>query len=377
MKYCRKCVQPDTRPGIIFDNEQVCSACRQAEHRKTVDWEKRELELQKIAEAAKDVKADFDCVIGVSGGKDSHFQAFYARDKLGLRCLLANCLPENMTEVGKKNLNNLVEHGFDLVSYRPNPQVMRAVTRDAFFRYGNPVKPSEYPLYAVSWITASRFHIPLVIQGDNPAETLGIIGDTDTGGDAYGIRKHNTTSGDASQFIQDDINIKDLFFYQFPSLDKLQGIRSIWLSHYVKEWSFTGNTEFAISKGLSGHPEYTPSATGKLSKYCSIDADAHILNQFIKYYKFGFGFVTDEVGYDIREGRLTREEGIKLVKSYDGKLDKKYITEFCDYIGISEITFWNTLYIFVNKELFYRDPSRAIWRLGDWLPRFTVGEDYV
>lgn len=377
MKYCTKCVQPDTRPGIIFDDKQVCSACRQAEYRKTVNWEQREIELHQIIEYARSIKADFDCVIGVSGGKDSHFQAFYARDNLGLRCLLANCLPENMTDVGQQNLENLVQHGFDLVSYRPNPKVMKALTRNAFFKYGNPVKPSEYPLYAVSWITASRFNIPLVIQGDNPAETLGIVEDTDTGGDAYGIRKHNTTSGEAAQFVQDGVDLRDLFFYQFPDLDELNRVRSIWLSHYAKEWSFTGNTEFAISKGLQGHPEYTPETTGKLSKYCSIDGDAHILNQLLKYLKFGFGFVTDEVGYDIRDGRLTREEGIRLVKQYDGKLSRKYIVEFCDYIDISETTFWNVVEKFVNKDLFYKDKYMAIWRLGDWVPRFTVGEDYV
>lgn len=376
MRYCHKCVQPDTRPGIIFDDEQVCSACRQAEYRKTVNWEQRELELQQIAEEAKSIKADFDCVIGVSGGKDSHFQAFYARDTLGLKCLLANCIPENMTSVGHQNLENLVQRGFDLISYRPNPDIMKAVTRQAFFAYGNPVKPSEYPLYAVSWITASRFDIPLVIQGDNPAETLGIIKDTDVGGDAYGIRKHNTTSGEAAQFLQEGVELRDLFFYQFPSLDKLKGIRSIWLSYYAKEWSFTGNTEFAISKGLRGRPKHNPRSTGKLSAYCSIDSDVHILNQLLKYYKFGFGFVTDEVCYDIREGRLTRKEGINLVRRYDGRLDEKYIRGFCDYLDITIEEFWTTVAKFINRDLFYKDIA-ILWRAGGWMPRFTVGESYV
>jgi len=373
--YCCKCPQPDTRPGIVFDDEQVCSACYQAELRESVNWGRREEELRVISETVKEKNGDFDCVIGVSGGKDSHFQAFYARDNLGLKPLLVNCAPENFTNVGRANLENLVSHGFDLISIRPNPVVMKALTKKGFFEYGNPVKPSEYPLYAVSWIIANKFDIPLIIQGDNPAETLGIVEDTDTGGNAYSIRKHNTISGDASQWLYEGIDLRDLFFYQFPN--ELEGIRSIWLSHYVKEWSNTGNTEFAISKGLHGRPNHDPSETGKLNSYCSIDSDIHILNQLLKYYKFGFGFVTDEVCYDIREGRMTREAGIELVRKYDGRLSRKYILEFCDYIGISEYTFWKTVDKFVNKDLFYRDSSRSIWRPGEWVPKFKVGVDYV
>ncbi|GAG44993.1 unnamed protein product, partial [marine sediment metagenome] len=167
MRYCTKCVQPDTRPGLVFDSNGVCAACRLQEQASGIDWDERERELRMVASwARRDANGGFDCVVGVSGGKDSYFQALYVKERLGLKALLVNCAPDNITEVGRQNLENLVQHGFDMVSFRPNPQVMRAVTRRAFYEYGNPVKPSEYPLYAVSCRAALEFGIPLVVQGE-------------------------------------------------------------------------------------------------------------------------------------------------------------------------------------------------------------------
>ena len=101
MKYCKRCVQPDTRPGIVFDEACVCSACRAREERSTVNWEEREAELQEIAEWAKrNSKGGFDCAVGVSGGKDSHFQSLYVKERLGLKALLVNRSEER--RVGKE-----------------------------------------------------------------------------------------------------------------------------------------------------------------------------------------------------------------------------------------------------------------------------------
>jgi hypothetical protein len=122
-------------------------------------------------------KDSFDCIVGVSGGKDSHFQALYVKERLGLKALLVNLAPDVITEVGRHNLDNLIQQGFDLISFRLDPKVWRAVTRRAFSEYGNPVKPSEYPLFAVSYQTVLGFGIPLVVQGENPAMTLGVLGD--------------------------------------------------------------------------------------------------------------------------------------------------------------------------------------------------------
>lgn len=376
MIYCRKCVQPDTRPGLVFDEEGVCAACSFQEEFERIDWDEREKELLEVANwSKKNSQGTFNCVVGVSGGKDSLFQSLYVKEKLGLKALLVNCAPDNITAVGRKNLENLVQHGFDMISYRPNPKVMRAITRRAFFEYGNPVKPSEYPLYAVTYQTALKFGIPLIVQGENPAITLGITGELlDTTGDAINIRKHNTLAGgNASDWVQEGITLEDLQFYQFSDESELRKrVRAIHLNYYAKEWSFSGNTEFGIAHGLQGRPAHDPNLTGRLSPYVSVDSDMQIVNQMLKYFKFGFGFVTDEVCYDIRDGRMSREEGIRLVEQYDGKCGDCYIQGFCEYIGITEEELWRVTDKWVNKKLFEKGPST-----GTWKPKFKVGEDFT
>ncbi|GAG31800.1 unnamed protein product [marine sediment metagenome] len=154
-------------------------------------------------------------------------------------------------------------------------------------------------------------------------------------------------------------------FYQFPDM-RGAGTTAIWLGYYAKEWSFTGNTEFAVTHGLRGRPGHDPNLTGRLNPYCSVDSDMQIVNQMLKYYKFGFGFVTDEVCYLIREGRLSRGAAAKLVRQYDGRCGGRYTREFCEYIGISERVFWRVTNGWVNRELFERSTS---W----WKPKFEVG----
>jgi len=374
MRYCKKCVQTDTRPGLVFGDNGVCMACHLYDERQKVDWDERKEQLKDIADWAIGVASEgFECIVGVSGGKDSLFQAFYARERLGLKTLLVNCAPDAITEVGRCNLENLVQHGFDMVSFRPNPEVMRKVTKRAFFEYGNLIKPSEYPLYAVSYQAALMFKVPLVIQGENPAITLGVVDFMDTSGDALNIRHHNTLGGgNASDWVQEGIELEDLRFYQFPDDGEMRkSIRAVNLNYYAEEWSRTRNTEFAVARGLLGRPGHDPALTGKLNSYASVDSDMQIVNQMLKYYKFGFGSVTDEVCYDIREGRMSREEGIRLVKLYDGKCDESYIREFCRYIDITADEFWQTVDRFVDTGLFRENPMT-----GKWEPLFEVGSDF-
>jgi len=373
MKYCKTCLQTDTRPGISFSKEGICSACdyRRKEFPE-IDWNERYRELQNIVDWAKEnSKESYDCVIGVSGGKDSTFQAIYAKEQLDLNVLLVNTAPDNITDVGRDNLENLVQNGFDLISFRPNPIVMRNLTRRSFFEYGNPVKPSEYPLYAVPYQIAVMCRVPLIIWGENVAITLGVTG-LGMSGNALSVLAHNTLEGIESKdyWLQDGLTLKDLLPYKFPDVNELnKNHKAIYLNYYVKEWGWKNNTDFAIARGLKGR-EDIPEITGRINPYNSVDADIQIVNQMMKYYKLGFGFVTDEVCYYIREGIMSRNEAIGLVKKYDGKCGEHFIKTFCNYINITLDEFWSNIDKHVNNQLFYKDNS------GKWIPKFDVGEDF-
>lgn len=374
MRYCKKCLQPDTRPGIKFDENGVCYACLYEEEKKKIDWNAREKELKEIAEwAKKTAKGPYHCVIGVSGGKDSTFQAVYAKEKLGLNVLLVNSEPDQITEIGKHNIENLINLGFDVIKMRPNPKIVKKLVKKSFYKYGNPIKPTEYPLWTSAYIIADKFDIPLVIQGENAALTLGVV-NTGLGndGNALNVNEGNTLAGgNASDWVDDEIIENELFMYQFPDKKKLieKGIKAIYLQYYVKEWSQVYNADFSIARGLFGRTTEDLHELGRYRRYSALDSDMQIVNQMLKYYKFGFGFATDEACYDIREGRISREDAKWLVKEYDGKCGEKYIEEFCKYIEITKEEFWSVVDNLVNKELFEKDIN------GRWQPKFKIGEN--
>lgn len=377
MRYCKRCLQPDTRPGIVFDDEQVCFACRYEESKATIDWEARQAELRSFAEEAKaEAKKrgnTYDCIIGVSGGKDSTFQAVYAKEKLGLNPLLINCMPDEITEIGRKNIENLNNLGFDIISIRPNPIVAKKLARKSFFERGNIIAASEYCLWASSYIMAVKFNIPLIIQGENAALTLGAAKNQEATGNAFSVMQLETIRGasvDSFVDLSNNITEKDLFLYKIPTVEEMQakGIRAIFLQYYTREWSQVTNADFAVARGLTGRSGNLHDL-GRYRRYTALDCDLQIPNQMIKYLKFGFGYATDEICYDIREGRFSREDGKWYVNQYDGGCGEQYIEQACKYLSITKEEFWEVVDKYVNRDLFEKID-------GKWTPKFTVGEDY-
>jgi len=364
MKICINCIQPDTRPGIYFNEEGVCGACLWENEKNKIDWNVRENELQEIADEAKlKTTSNYDCVIGVSGGKDSTFQAINSREKLGLRCLLVNCEPAGLTEIGRHNIENLKNLGFDVITIRPNPKKLKTLMQYDFFNYLNPIKITEFALYSSTYIIAEKFDIPLIIQGENPGLTLGAsLSGVGTGSNALKANELETLSKGIEEYLTiDGIVTKDLFLYQYvQSILEKKGIKGIWLQYYLKEWSQHGNAEFSKKYGLLWRPDnFDPNSIGTYVPYAALDTDWHQVNQMLKCIKFGFGQCVDSACYDLRENRITKDKAIDLVLKYDGKCDNKFINKFCDYFEISNDKFWTT----VEK---FRGPMWTKKENGEW-----------
>lgn len=391
IKYCKKCVQPDTRPGIKFDEYGVCQACNYEDERKyKTDWSARFEELKNIAEWAKKTsRGGYDCVIGVSGGKDSTWQAYYASEKLGLNPLLVCNEPDDRTLVGMHNIENLRMLGFDLIEIRPDPNVMRDLTKRDFFKYGNLVKSSEYSLWASAYRVAVEKKIPLVIQGENPALVFG-LSDNISGGDALQIKNNNTIAGcNANDLVIDEAEANkygineipryklDMFDFPFDEefiLPNGERIKGVFLQYYDKEWGQVHNTRFSRSMGLKGRYSESLYDIGRTYRETSVDGDALLVNQWLKYLKFGFGYETDAQCYNIREIGASREEAIKFVSMYDHCIGEQYINDFCEYIGITKFEFYKHVCdTIINKDLFDFEFNGELRPTIS--PKFVVGQD--
>lgn len=374
MKYCKLCLQPDTRPNAKFSSDGVCSACTYFQELQHVDWQERfEILEDLLLQFPRKSGQHFDCLIGVSGGKDSTRQALWVRDRFGLKPLLA-CLsypPEQVTQRGVDNISNLIDLGFDVVIAAPAPGTWRKLMRESFQRFTNWARSTELALFSAVPQLALRYDIPLILWGENPGLQLGDLKTLGrTGFDGNNLRYMNTLSGGAMDWMLDaGFELADLLPYQYPAPSEFDigKLQIVYLGWFLGDWSLVNNATYSCSNGLDIR-EDTVENTGDLHGVTSLDEDWVTLNQMIKYFKFGFGRATDYVNEEIRLGRKSRDEGIRIVEEFDGKCSPKYIESFCEYIGISVDDFWLKVHVSINKDLF------SISSDGSVKPRFRVGE---
>ncbi len=355
---------PSTRPGIVFDENGICGACRWHERKATIDWDLRADQFRRIAAWAKSVtRSPFDCVLGVSGGKDSLWQAHVLRDRFQMNPLLVQFVSSDSTELGRHNAENMVNCGFTVLSLQPNPQVARQLALKSFLRYGNVIKFAEFALFTAPFRVAIDYDIPLVFFGENPALEAGDANRDNPGWDASGIRFNNTLGGGATDiWLGDGIERRDLLAYSFPSAGELEswGGRGIFMGYFLN-WSGWRNAAFAISHGMAPH-QAPPADIGSHYQHNSLDSDnGAMLNAMLKHTKFGFGSTTEFSSYDVRDGRMTRREAAALIRHLDGRCHDKYVDEFCAWVGLDTKRFWQTAESFRGPV--WQPDGRGGWRL--------------
>ena len=373
MRYCSRCLQPDTRPNTVFTPEGICPACDYFSRLQQVDWQERyDILVDLISRFPRKPGQQYDCIIGVSGGKDSTRQALWVRDKLGLKPLLA-CLtypPEQVTQRGVDNISNLIELGFDVVISAPAPQIWQKLMRAGFLRFTNWCKSTELALFSSVPQLAIRYKIPLILWGENPGLQLGDLKTLGrTGFDGNNLRYMNTLGGGALDWmLEPDVELRDLIPYQYPTPEEFDanGLQVVYLGWFLGDWSLVNNAMYACAEGLQIRVDGVEN-TGDLWGVTSLDEDWVTLNQMIKYYKFGFGRVTDYVNEEIRLGRMTRAAAIELVEQHDDACGDNYIKSFSDYIGLSVEQFWAKVHSSVNPLLFGIQQDGRITR------KFKVG----
>ena len=368
MKFCKRCVQPDTRPSIRFNDEGICPACQYVDKIPDIDWQARKEELKEIIKLGKENNVSgYDCIIGVSGGKDSTRQALFVKEQLGLKPLLVSCAypPEQQTERGAHNLSNMIALGFDTISISLAPQTWKKMMKEGFYTFGNIFKSSEMPLFASVPRVAIAYHIPLILWGDNPATQLGDLGVGSLNWNGNKMKFGNTIASGPQGLMTPGMTNQDIIWYKYPSDQEMEWARLqlVYLGYFMKDWSKVDNAAFSIAHGLEIRND-TVMEIGSLHPFESLDEDFVFVNQMLKCMKLGFGKVTDEVCEEIRLGRMTREKAIELVKKYDGQCDEKYILKFCKYLEITPEEFWRVAESYRNKDLWEKDQT------GKWVLKY-------
>lgn len=368
IRYCRLCLEPDTRPGQVFSDDGLCTPCHILQNKESIDWAARERELRDHVLWAKSrARHGYDCIIGVSGGKDSTRLALFARD-IGMRPLLVSCTypPKQLTERGAENLANIISLGFDTVTVNIAPRLYRDLMRIGFEKFANWCKPTELALYASVPRVAVDWNIPLVCLGENPFVTLG-TGSGSTDGNAENlVSMHTLGGGDLTPYLEEGVAPELMHWYRYPSVDEIKraGLRMIYLGYYMKDFHDLVNAKVAVAHGLKlrSKADSDPARTGSIYNFVALDDDFVFVNQFLKYLKLGFGLVSQQCSMRIRDGVMTRAEGLEMTRKYDGKVDPGYIRDFAHFLGLSEDEFWLVAEKFRNPDYWERVGNEG-WRL--------------
>ena len=369
MKYCKKCLMPDTRPGIKFDSNGVCVACINYAKQKTTNWEQRFDELKTICDKYRGCNGKgYDCAIAVSGGKDSHFQTYIMKEVLKMNPLLLSVGNIDWTETGRRNLENLSDaFGCDIITFQPNRRVARIMFKKALEKIGSPSWYLDSLIYAFPVSMTMKMGIKLLVYGEDINYTYG---------GKQGVEKPsaiNQVENDVvkpvwGEWLDDEITEEDLASTRVPSAEEcnVYGLEAIYLSYFVP-WNSVHNYEIAKQWGFQNlSNEYE--REGSIDNYDQIDSLTYLLNPYLKYLKFGHAIATDNASRWIRYGIKTRDEMIPIVEERDKKLDQIIIDKFCEFTRISHTEFWEMMNKWYNPDLFERDNH------GRWHPKFKVGQ---
>ncbi len=371
MKYCIKCVMPDTRPGISFSKEGICSACQAYEKRKKIDWDKRWNEFETICDKYRGINGDgYDCAIAVSGGKDSHWQVHVMKNVMHMNPILFS-VEDNfpMTEAGRHNIANISEEfGCNIISIKPDRRTQKKLMRYMFETYGKPTWLIDRLIYTYPLHMALKFRTALLVYGENVSYEYGGC----YGEETYSA-KNQLLNGVASDVDENELIIntgiteQDLVLTRAPQEEELKKLDPIYLSYFV-QWNSVDNYEFAKRHGFHGL-EHEWKRQHHVEDFDQVDSRGYLVHPWMKYPKFGHQFATDYASRFVRYGLITREEAIDLVRKHDHNLDSLAIRDFCDFLGYKESEFWSIVDKFYNKDLFHKDDH------GKWVLKHPIWEN--
>ena len=368
LKYCTRCVMPDTKPDLRFDAEGVCDACRSFEQRPLIDWDARKRELVTLLDKHRSTDGSrWDCIVPVSGGKDSTYQVVRMLE-LGMNPLCVTATTCDLAPLGRRNIDNLRKLGVDHMQFSPNPLVRRRLNRIGLTEVGDISWPEHVGIFTIPVRAAVQTGVPLIIWGENSQNEYG--GPAAATGNNTLTRRWLEEFGGllgmrVSDLVQyEGITAKQLVPYSYPSDEELKrvGVTGLFLGHYVP-WDGYSNALIAQAHGFESFPT---TVEGSVVSYENVDNHQTGIHDYFKYLKFGFGRATDISCLHLRRGRISRADAIQLVEKHDGKFPWTYLgkplAEILEPLEMNVDEFIKVCDRFTNKKLFKTDPRGELVR---------------
>lgn len=379
--FCRNCVVSNQRPRTQFNAEGICSACEWAYEKDfVIDWEKRERELETLLDTYRSTNGSFDVVVPGSGGKDSTFAAHQLKTRYGMHPLCCTWAPFEYIDIGWQNLHNFVSSGFHNILGQPDGLIHRKLARLTFVLKGDAWEPFSYGQKAWAFHIASLFNIKLIFYGEN--------GELEYGGSTK--YKHQPKEGPEEWEYEyfkgagvdalveggiaegllrpGEISPEQLRWYRAPHPDQIrkQELEMHWYSYYHKwvpqENFYYATTHTGFETNSFGRSE------GTYTKYVSLDDKLDGFHWYLSFMKFGMGRASRDAQQDIRRHHITRDEGVALVKRYDGEFPKRFFNWFLQYLDITEDFFWEVMDCYRARSNVWKKEERewklmnAVWR---------------
>ncbi len=366
LKYCTRCVMPDSKPDLQIDQEGVCNACRNFERRAQIDWPARQDALIATTEKYRSKDgSNWDCIIPVSGGKDSTYQVLQVQE-LGLNPLCVTATTCDLSELGRRNIENIKRLGVDYVQISPNPLVRAKLNRIGLTEVGDISWPEHVGIFTIPVRAAVQFGVPLIVWGENSQNEYGgpaaaaennVLNRRwlEEFGGLLGLRVSDLVG-------MEGIEARDLINYSYPTDAELSrvGVTGLFLGYYLP-WDGLTN---ALSAQAHGFSTYHRTVEGSMVNYENLDNHQTGIHDYFKFLKFGFGRASDLASLHLRRGRLNRKDAIAIVREHDGQFPWEYLGKPLDRIleplELSVEEFIAVCDKFTNKKLFVRDAAGGL-----------------
>jgi N-acetyl sugar amidotransferase len=360
IRYCTRCLYPDTKPDLWFDDRGVCSACLNFEARREVDWSARKTEFHRITDRYRGREQNYDCIIPVSGGKDSTYQVIRIL-QAGLNPLCVTATTDSLSDIGRRNIENLKSLGVDYVEVTMNPQIRRRMNRFCLEQIGDISWPEHVTIFTVPVRMAVAFNVPLIVWGENAQNEYG--------GPASAAENNVLTRRWLEEFggllglrVSDLIGVEGiepqhLIQYTYPTDEELRrvGVTGIYLGYFFP-WDGYSNALIAQAHGFE---TLSTTVEGSMVNYENLDNHQTGIHDYFKYLKYGFGRATDLANNHIRRGRISRDDGLAIVRRHDGRFPStclgRSLRDILDEIDLTEEAFVRICDSFTNRKLFKTD----------------------